>query len=424
MSIFLCLSQRYHDALKTYDPLKNEWLIGLLDPWQRGKERGSLAWGRIALIALIAFIPMLLFSAVPSITCGGLLLGKGSFLADVGIWGITFYIVSTLMLVPIMRRVLGDLFNELGRRGSGTFSGVPFNPKDHCKGRFIRFLERWSRLDRHRGKVWFLICFIDQVSCYVMFLADGKPTWHTSPATPGTFFYFARIGNEQPNLAGLWDFMVFGPLGVYLVFVIARLIIVFACQCSALALNPNLKIDPTHPDGTGGLKPVGQVALLFAVFTFILGVDLTAMITNELIVNLVFHPDTPLGGTNVLILYGLCGLYLSLGSALFFMPLLPLREKMADHKRRYLMHANNLYAVAGRKHFEEACEEKFQPESLQGLSALHTTIRSAEDMAVWPFDRKTFLRYAGLLLAPLTPIVSRQIPQLLVWIKGFVGWNV
>jgi len=82
-----------------------------------------------------------------------------------------------------------------------------------------------------------------------MFLADGKPTWHSSPATPGLFFYFARIGSEQPNLAGLWCFLLFGPLGLYLVFVTVRLIIVFACQCAALADDKTgLKIDPTHPD--------------------------------------------------------------------------------------------------------------------------------------------------------------------------------
>jgi len=160
---------------------------------------------------------------------------------------------------------------------------------------------------------------------------------------------------------------------------------------------------------------------MFAVFTFILGVDLAGMMINEFIVNDVFRPEAALGGTNLLIVYGLCGIYLALGSALFFLPLLSLREKMAEHKREYLIEANNLYVVASRRHQTEISHQDIQPDSLQGLGALHAMIRSAEEMAVWPFDRKTFIRYAGLLIAPLTPILSRQSPQIITWVKGFVG---
>jgi len=148
MSIFLCISQRYLDALKTFDPLKGEWLLGIIDPWQRGKEKGALSWWWIILTFLIAAGPLFLLSAIPSITCGGSLQGKGSFLADVGILGICFYLATTLLLIPIMRRVLGEMFNELHLRGVIDSTITSFKPEKHCK----RFSAFWSA-----GHAWTVI---------------------------------------------------------------------------------------------------------------------------------------------------------------------------------------------------------------------------------------------------------------------------
>jgi hypothetical protein len=71
MSIFLSLSERFTDALETFDPLRGEWLLRIADPWPRARGGGKLAWARLSAVTLTLIAPVWLFSAVPSSTFGG-----------------------------------------------------------------------------------------------------------------------------------------------------------------------------------------------------------------------------------------------------------------------------------------------------------------------------------------------------------------
>jgi len=195
-------------------------------------------------------------------------------------------------------------------------------------------------------------------------LSDGKLTWHTNSADSGVFFYLLRVGEEQPNLAGIWGCLVSNPFVGYLIVLMARFFILFACQCVQLANSEKLSIIPSHPDGTGGLLPIGEVVLLFALFTFILAITIAGMTTNEFIVNAVFHPEALHARTNLLIQGTFWMLYLVIGPVLFFLPLMPLRVRMVSTKRRYLLAMNDLQVVAERKHQTELRNKDFKPDSL------------------------------------------------------------
>lgn len=401
MSIFLSLSERFTDALETFDPLRGEWLLRIADPWPRVRGHGKLAWGRLSAVVLALIAPVWLFSTIPSITVGGKLFGPGSLTADLGFYGVTFYVVATLTLIPIARRILGDLINELIRRKTTGSALGTFTPSTVPKGGLLRFLEWLSRPAGFRGLVWYLLLVGDQLWIYYVFLTDGKATWMTSAAVPGTLFYPLRVGNEQPNLAGLWTTLTVGPIGLYMVVIVARLFVAFACLCSAIARDAHLRIYPSHPDRAGGLQPVGQVALLLSLFICVIGIDLACMTANELTLNRVFHPVATHGQTNLMVLCALWASYIAIGSILFFLPLLPLRSRMAAAKRQYLIAVNELHLEAERKHQDEIHRGEFNSSSLQGLVALEVLIESSAQMAVWPFDQRTFVRYAGFLSAPL-----------------------
>jgi hypothetical protein len=421
MSIFLSLSERFTDALETFDPLRGEWLLRIADPWPSARGGGKVAWARLSAVTLTLIAPVWLFSAVPSSTFGGNLVGPGSLTADLGFYGIMFYIAATLALIPIARRILGDLINELIRRRTVSSVLRTFTPASVPTGRLLRFLEWLSRPAGFRGLIWYLLLAADQLWIYYVFLTDGKATWLTSPAEPGTIFYPFRIGSEQPNLAGLWTTMTVGPIGLYMVVLVARLFVAFACLCSALAQNIHLRIYPSHPDRTGGLQPIGQVALLLSLFICIIGLDLFGMTANEFALNGLSHSAAPHGQTNLMVLSALWASYIVIGSILFFLPLLPLRRRMAAAKRRYLLEANELHVAAERKHQEEIHGGVVDPASLQGLVALEVLIESSAQMAVWPFDQRTFVRYAGLLFAPLVPVVGEHLPRALGFIKSYLG---
>jgi hypothetical protein len=281
-------------------------------------------------------------------------------------------------------------------------------------------LERITRLEGWRGGAWCLALVAWHLVVYGVFLGDLKATWHTSPATEGTLFHLAGGGAEQPNLAGLWNFVVFSPLAGYLILPAVRLIVVFACLCAAIASQPVLRILPWHPDGTGGLHPVGQTALLLSCFSFVVGVSLAGITIQESIYESMRQADGGGAGVNTQIQLGLWALYLLLGSLLFFLPLTPLRRKMASAKRAYLLQAESQRQQLADRHVNALDRRDFEADFLQGLGALNELTEKAMAMAVWPFDRQTFTRYAGLLAAPLAPLIADRLPSVLDWLKAYL----
>lgn len=414
MTIFLGLSKRYRKALETFDPMSGEWLFRILDPWPGGTKDARPAWRRIAMAVVLLFAPMVLLSALPSTTFGMGLRGKQGFFADIGIYGIFLFFVAFMALIPVGRRLIGDLIGELVLLGIARPMSPRFSPRRTPKGKVLRFFEWLSRVDKGRGLISYGFFVLWMLNVYRLLLADGKPGWMVSPQEPGTFLHIFSIRGTQPNLAGIWHLAVFAPVACYLILLAARLIVVFACLCAELAGDRELAINPGHPDGTGGLKPVGQVALFLSVSWFVLGVDLAGITANELM-----KAGPVLGGSigssNLHLQVILWCLYLTVGCMLFFLPLLPLRARMAAAKRQYLLDLLCLLAVAERSHQETVQKVAFRPNSLQGQVALNALIQQASDMAVWPFDKKTFVRYTSLLLSPLAPLVANRLPSMIEW---------
>lgn len=420
MSLFLDQSSRYAAALDTFDPLRGEWLMRLVDPWPSSRGDGRPAWLRIALTLAVAWLPLLVLSAVPSVLAGGQFRGgPGALTADYGNFTLAAHVVLLLVLIPIARRTMGDLINELTRRGITGPELLGFTPGQQ-PSRALRVLERITRLDGWRGGTWFLALIAWHFVVYWVFVGDLKPTWHTSPATAGSLFHLAARGAEQPNLAGLWNFAVFSPLAGYLILPAVRLIVVFACLCAAIASQPALRILPWHPDATGGLHPVGQTALLLSCFSFVVGVSLAGITIQESIYEAMRQAEGGGAGANTRIQLGLWVLYLLVGSLLFFLPLTPLRRRMALAKRAYLLQADAQRLQLADRHAEALDRREFEADFLQGLGALNELTEKAMAMAVWPFDRQTFVRYTGLLATPLAPLVADRLPAVLDWLKAYL----
>jgi hypothetical protein len=407
--------------LEMSDPLRGEWLFRIIDPWSVEEKDAKLPWPRIIIALLLLFGPLLVFSAIPSTTFGGNLQGKGSLMADIGIYAILFYSACTLVLLPITRRAFNRLIDDLLLNGIVDPGLRTFDQKSAYKGRFLRFLEWFSRMDGCRGLIWYLIYIVSQIYQYRLGLIEDKLVWNTSPAEPGTLFYVLRAGNEQPNLAGLWFFLLVAPIAGYLIMLIIRSVVVFAFFCFELASQEKLTISPLHPDGVGGLRPIGNVAFLFSLFTFIIGIAMAGMTANELIVSAVFRKESTYISTVLIGQLILWGLYIVMGTLFFFLPLLPLRSRMVEAKESYLQDAIKLQVAAELRHRTELQENKFEPDSLQGLTMLNNLIRTADEMPIWPFDKKTFLRFASLLITPLTPLVADQLPRISAWLKSYLG---
>jgi hypothetical protein len=376
---------------------------------------------RIALTIILLCGPLIVLAAMPSpLFYNARFLGKGGIATDVGIYTNLLQCCGFVLLIPIARRILGDLINELVSLEIVGSSLRSFNPSRSAAGWFLRVGERITRVRGWRGPIALCIIELLNIIAYYVDLLDQRSVWHTSPASLGTFLYRFRVGACQPNLSGLWFYAVFLPLVFYSILVATRLLIVFAVLCSTVARKEELRIVPSHPDGVGGLQPVGQVALLFSVFTVIYGLNLVGVTSNQLIWNAALKTARP--GTHALHWITLSwSLYLLIALIIFLLPMVPLHCRMVAAKREYLLQARRMESTGERLHREHLLQGSFRPEALQGLVALDNLIREAMEMATWPFDRKAFLKYTGVLIAtPGTSFVVK-LPDLVQWLSHHLG---
>ena len=416
MTLFLALSGRYRQGLEACDPFRGDWLSWLVDPWSSERQHADLPWARLVLVMLALFGLPVACSAIPSHLLGGHLRGTGGIAEDIGFYSQFLYMTAVLALLPVARRLIGALINDLRKCGLADESLQQFDPARSAGGRVLRLAEWLTRITMRRQLIWYALLVAINLWGYQHDLTDCHGTWTTWYSNGASAQSLPSLV-EHPNLAGLWLFAVVFPVGGYLPLLMARLVVVFACLCSSLAAQEELAIAPAHPDGTGGLRSVGQVALFLSLFTFVVGADLAGLTGGLLVRGADCGGPAASSSAALQGLFLLWGVYLVLGSLLFFLPLLPLRERMAAAKREYLLEAQRLYEVAERDHRRDLRTREFRPDHLQGLSALESMMEKASAMVVWPFDKKTFLQYTGLLLAPVASFVVERLPELLNWFR-------
>lgn len=422
MSLFTRQKERYAEALKTFDPFEDEPLLKLLDPLppkaERRTENCQVKYWRVLLAFLVFAGPVVMLCLVPNPTAGGNFSNVGGISRDIAFFGQCLFGAVVLILLILGRRVLGDLINELVRTGVITRETFKdFDLRNAVRSRWLRGLEWLSRVGWRRAGIWWTFAFLGVMQAYFSFISEERGGWHTSAAQPGSLLFPLHIGKWQPNFAGLWTFSVWAAYLTWLVVLGTRLFVAFACICRTLAEEEKLGIIPSHHDGVGGLMFVGQTSLFLSLLTVTTGIDLAALTVGELIFIKTVHPLTD---TNVWRISLMWGLYLTLGPLLFFLPLVPLRAKMADAKRRFLHDTHVIYAAADRRFRQHFREHKLGPESLGEHAALGQLIAAAEKMAVWPFDRETFLRFTSVIFGPIAPVLFEQAPRVLNWIKSYL----
>jgi hypothetical protein len=407
----------YHSdkALARADPLAGEPLLTLIDPIaavvaiddSRRISNVIVRWWRpIAFWAGMVVVTMILALIQPEhgfARMGSGDLGGRGLLRDVDFIGMGIVWASYLLVILLARRLLGALIRVLDASETVVLrDGHRWTPAP--AGRWLRRLEWFTRVTPPRTITWLAgFLLLNLLLNVLQALADGTQTWRTDPRTPGTSFYWFGMGAEQPNLAGLWHFLVASVIAAYLMLLLARLYVVFACFAEEIAAHGALRIRPTHPDGSGGLLPIGQAALCLSLAIFVSGLGLTVIALQAI------ASETPFSVFFVV----LCVLYGFLGALLFFLPQLPLRRRMLEARRDYLADATRLFRGVDTQHLEDLRAQRFDSGALQGQGALGALINQATDMAVWPFDRKTFRRFFALLVSPILPVILRQLAPVL-----------
>lgn len=405
---------RWAPALDRFDPFAGEPLLRILDPISPDSRRrgrhGAIPAFRILIIDSLMFVPVILLSLLPDPFWGGGFGAKGGMYNDIAYFSHISLMIVWSLLIPLGRRMIGDLVLHLEETGT-LGEDLDCSLSARCSSVSLSFLERVTRLTPRRVVAWAFFFLIFNIITLRGFLSDGIANWYTSSADVDTAFYSLHVGPEQPNVAGIAHFCIYSVFSGYVVLLAVRLFVVFAILCKAIAEHASLHIVPIHPDKTGGLLPIGKTALTFSLFTFSAGLWLTVQTLQYTWIARISLPSM------FLILWPI---YLVLAPMLFFLPLWPLWAVMARAKREYLVSGGKAFSEMDQFHHGHLAHGDFQACDFEQHLALAELNDTAAGMVVWPFDKHTFLRFGGMLVSPVVPLLLERLPSIVTGLRGYL----
>jgi hypothetical protein len=344
---------------------------------------------RVILIALLAWLPLLILSAIER----KLLRGSVSvpFLLDAEIH-IRFLIAMPLLIVAelVVHRRMRPLVQQFLKRNL-----IPEN----AMTRFEATIASAFRLRNSVLAEVLLIAFVYGVGILIVwrqYLALDTATWYATPAVEGT----------KLSLAGFWYGFVSLPIFQFLLvrwyfrlFVWTR----FLWQVSRIELS----LVPTHPDRVGGLGFLSNTVYAFATLIVAHGALLAGQIANR-----IFFAGAALtefkAEIAVVVAFLLCAI---LGPLLVFTP------QLAQAKRKGLRE----YGTLAERYVREfdakwlrggaPADEPFVGSAdIQSLADLGNSYEVVRTMRFAPITKEAILRLAAVALVPMVPLLLTMMP--------------
>jgi hypothetical protein len=307
-------------------------------------------------------------------------------------WMCVASLPTLLILIVRDQRVLADALNQVQQDDViRPYPGAAIELKNEYERKF-RWLNIWSQV---------AALAIGIVVAAMNFHAMSDPTLGAWGAPGGVL--------RLPGYLLLVVVMVFYTLvGIYVARSAGIVVLL-----RGLVKKVDLEILPLHPDGCGGLRPMGQLGLRnqYALTVFGINVILLGYVAHAFLGNT--------GSMQLLVGLGV-GAYLLVGPVVFLSPLLPFRGGMLDAKKR-LLHPiakrmreelANIEANIGAHGFTKEDEEVFDRlQKLGGVIAL---------LPVWPFDARTIRKFVTAYVLPIVGALGAALLDALVKLRFHV----
>jgi hypothetical protein len=344
---------------------------------------------RVIVIALLAWLPLLLLSAVDGQLLGGNV--AVPFLLDAEVH-IRFLVAMPLLIVAelVVHRRMRPLVQQFLERNL-----VP----DSAMARFEAAVASAFRLRNSVLAEVLLIGVVYGVGIMVVwrhYMSLDAATWYATPSAAGS----------RLSLAGAWYGYVSLPVFQFLLcrwyfrlFVWTR----FLWQVSRI----DLSLIPTHPDRLGGLGFLANTAYAFAVLAVGHGALLAGTLANR-----IFFVGATLtqfkAEIAVVVALMLC---VTLGPLLVFAP------QLAQAKRKGLRE----YGTLAERYVREfdakwlrggaPADEPFVGSAdIQSLADLGNSFEVVRTMRLAPVTRDAVLRLAAVTLVPIVPLLLTMMP--------------
>jgi hypothetical protein len=338
---------------------------------------------RIIVIALLAWLPLLLLSALEGHLWGGST--SVPFLFDVEVH-VRFLVALPLLIIAelVVHRRMRPLLKQFLERNM-----IPGN----AIARFEAAVKSAFRLRNSVLAEVLLIAVVYGVGILVVwrhYVALDTATWYASPSAAGS----------QLSLAGMWYGYVSVPIFQFLLLrwyfrlaIWAR----FLWQVSRIELS----LVPTHPDSLGGLSFISGQVYAFTVLAVAHGALLAGNLANR-----IFFLGAALTDFKVeialVVIFMLC---------VVFCPLLVFVPQLAQAKRT----GSREYGVLAERYVREfdakwvrggapADEPLVGSADIQSLADMGNSFSVVQNMRIVPIKRDDILRLVGATLAPVVPL--------------------
>jgi hypothetical protein len=344
---------------------------------------------RIVVIALFAWLPLLLLSALE-----GQLIGGGvavPFLLDLETH-IRFLVALPLLIAAelVVHQRMRPLLEQFLERHL-----IPEN----ALGRFDAAIASAFRLRNSVLAEVLLIAFVYGVGILVVWRHYGAldtATWYATPTAGGT----------QLSLAGTWHRYLSLPIFQFLLvrwyfrlFIWMR----FLWQVSRI----ELRLVPTHPDRVGGLGFLANMVYAFAVLAVAHGTFLAGMLADRILHLGAALPEFKVEIAVVVVYL----LLLVVGPLLVFSPQLARakRQGLRDYgtlAERYVREFDAKWLRGGAP----ADEAFVGSGDIQSLADLGNSYEVVRTMRLVPITKEAVLRLAAAPLLPLVPLLLTMMP--------------
>jgi len=343
---------------------------------------------RILVLVLLAWLPLLLLSAVEGKLWGDSV--KVPFFDDIGMH------VRFLLAMPLL--VAAEIVvHERMRPLVSQFLARRLVPEE-AMGRFEAAIAAAMRLRNSVLAEVLLLAIVYGVGVLVV--------WRTQMTYDVSSWYGAGGGEPlRPTLAGWWLGLVSLPLFQFLLLRWYFRLLVWArflWQVSRI----ELKVMPTHPDRCGGMGFLTAVSIAFAPVLLAQGMMLAGTIADR-----IFHAGAKLIDFK-LELIGLVAImvFAVLGPLLAFAP------QLAAAKRAF----SREYGILAQRYVREFDQKWLRGEApneplvgtadIQSLADMDNSFRVVSEMRVSPFTLRTVFQLGVITLAPVAPLLLTVIP--------------
>ena len=344
---------------------------------------------RIIIISLIAWLPLLVLSALEGTMLGGRV--AVPFLLDLEVH-VRFLLAIPLLIVAelVVHQRMRPLVKQFLERNL-----VP----ESAMTRFDAAIASAFRLRNSVLAEVLLIALVYGVGVLIIwrqFLGLGTVTWYATPSVEGS----------RLSLAGIWYSYVSVPIFQFLLirwyfrlFIWAR----FLWQVSRIELS----LVPTHPDRVGGLGFLSKTVYAFAPLAVAHGALLAGMLANRIFYLGAKLPEFK-GEIGVMVIFLLC---------VVFGPFLVFAPQLAQAKRTGLRE----YGTLAERYVREfdakwlrggaPADEPFVGSGdIQSLADLGNSFEVVQTMRVVPVTKEAFIQLVAATVAPVVPLALTMMP--------------